>query len=458
MAWSAMVIKLLPEKAQILVKSRLISGGIWAVGGKVFVLPLGLLISALLTRVLSPDDMGAYIFAQSIVLSGIVIAQLGLGPTAVRMIAGPLGTGDLGAVRDNVRNLLQWGLAGVLITAVLIILLKNFIGIEPNAVIGVSLWMIVLAIQKLMAEILRGFHDIRAAALIGDASAGGLISYIVAAVMLLFVWQLYGHIGFPAALTITVIAGATAVIWAFITLLRKLRSLNFSKGKGNAHFSWAFLYAALPVLVHTLATLLQNQSGIWMLEAFQPSSDVALYGVATRVVVLIAVPLNIVNSVVSPMIPDLFGKGETGKLERILRGLATLSTLPAVLALLAFIAVGPIFLELVFGEFYRAAEALLVILTVGTIFNVMAGSCGLTLLMAGHQKVLMNISIFSGLITITGVYLAAARWGTVGVAIVVSGTLLLKNLLMLYFTKRLTGIWTHVTLRLDRRTIAALLN
>jgi O-antigen/teichoic acid export membrane protein len=62
-----MVIKLLPEKAQILVKSRLISGGIWAVGGKVFVLPLGLLISALLTRVLSPDDMGAYIFAQSIV-------------------------------------------------------------------------------------------------------------------------------------------------------------------------------------------------------------------------------------------------------------------------------------------------------------------------------------------------------------------------------------------------------
>jgi O-antigen/teichoic acid export membrane protein len=452
-----MVIKLLPVKAQTLVRSRLISGGVWAVGGKVFVLPLGLLISALLTRVLSPDDMGAYIFAQSIVLSGIVVAQLGLGPTAVRMIAGPLGTGDLVSVRDNVRNLLQWGLTGALITAVLMILFKNFIGIEPNVVVWVALWTLVLAIQKLMTEILRGFHDIRAAALIGDASSGGLISYIVTAVILLFVWQLYGQIGFPAALLITVIAGTIAVIWGFVMLARKLQSLNLTRGRGDTHFSWSFLYAALPVLGHTLATLLQNQSGIWFLEAFQPSSDVALYGVAARVVVLITVPLSVVNSVIAPMIPDLFGKGETERLERILRGLSTLSTIPAVIALIVFFLAGPFFLQLVFGEFYRAAGNLLIILTLGTVFNVMAGSCGLTLILTGHQKTLMGISIFTGLLTAVAVYYTAGRFGTIGVASVVSASLFLKNVLMIIFNKRLTGIWAHAMLRLDSRTIADLL-
>jgi O-antigen/teichoic acid export membrane protein len=318
--------------------------------------------------------------------------------------------------------------------------------------------MVVLAIQKLTAEILRGFHDIRAAALIGDANAGGLISYSVAAVMLLFVWRLYGHIEFPAAVTITVIAGATAVIWAFVMLVRKLRSLNFPKARGTAHFSWSFLYAALPVLVHTLATLLQNQSGVWMLKTFQPSSEVALYGVAARVVALIVVPLSVVNSVIAPMIPDLFGQGKIGRLERILRSMSTLSTIPAIIALIAFIVAGPFFLQLVFGEFYRAAGDLLIILTIGTTFNVMAGSCGLTLVMTGHQKTLMNISIFTGLLTVVSVYFAASRFGAVGVASAVSANLLLKNTLMVIFNKRLTGMWTHTMLIFKRRILVDLLN
>lgn len=455
---NALTNKSLLKKIQILIQSRLFSGGIWAMGGKLIGLPLGLFISVLLARVLSPDDMGSYIFAQSIVLSGIVIAQLGLGPTAVRTISAPLGINDLAAVRDNVRNLLQWGLLGALITAVIMNLLSDMLGIEPYIIIWVSLWTIVLAVQKLLAEIMRGFHDIRAATLIGDASAGGLISYIAATIMLLFIWYAYREIELTTALIITVMSGSIAAIWALVILAKTLRSLNLPKGKESAHFSWQFLYAALPILVHTVATLLQNQSGIWMLEAFQPSSEVALYGVAARLVALIGVPLSVVNSVIPPIIPDLYAKGEVGKLERILRGLATLSTLPAVLTLIIFLLAGPHILKLLYGEFYGSASNLLIILTLGTVFNVIAGSCGLTLLLTGHQKTMMGISISGGFFTIVAVYLAAPRFGTLGVASVVSGSLLIKNLVMLYFNKRLTGMWTHITLRFNKQLIADLLN
>jgi O-antigen/teichoic acid export membrane protein len=453
-----MVNKSLPSRAQMIIRSRLFNDGIWAVGGKVFVLPLGLLISALLTRLLSPDDMGTYIFAQSLVLSGVAMSQLGLGPTAVRMIAASLGIDDLASVRDHVRNLLQWGLAGAFVTAILASFLSNSIGVEPDAVIWISLWILVLTAQKLMAEILRGFHDIRAAVLIGDGSTGGLISYLAAAAILMFVWWVYGQIELPTALTIVVAAGAIAVILAVVMLIRKLNSLNLPKGKGSKHFSWPVLYTALPVLAHTLATLLQNQSGIWMLEAFQPSSEVALYGVAARLVALIAVPLSVVNSIVAPIIPDLFWQGKTEKLERILRGLTALSTLPALMALGLFWVAGPFFLGFLFGEYYRDASGILVILTIGVVFNVMAGSSGLTLIMTGHQKILMGISIFTGVLTIVAVYFAAGRYGAVGVATVVSANLLLKNILMVIFNRRLTGMWTHATIKFNRRVIADLLN
>jgi Na+-driven multidrug efflux pump len=49
-------------------------------------------------------------------------------------------------------------------------------------------------------------------------------------------------------------------------------------------------------------------------------------------------------------------------------------------------------------------------------------------------------------------------FGVLGVAIAVAVSTMLKNLMMLLAIKRLIGIWTHATLRFDRRSISALLN
>ena len=70
----------------------------------------------------------------------------------------------------------------------------------------------------------------------------------------------------------------------------------------------------------------------------------------------------------------------------------------------------------------------------------------------------MGISIFTGVLTIVAVYFAASRFGAVGVATVVSANLLLKNISMVIFNKRLTGMWTHATLKLNRRIIVDLLD
>lgn len=457
MNWRAKKNHLL-SRVQSLFHSHLFKGGLWAVVGKAFGLPISLLISFLLPRILSPNDMGVFIFAESVVLSGSVVAQLGLGPTTVRLIAGPLSEGKFDSVRENIRNLLQWGLAGAITVVISINLLRGLIGVESIIAIWISLWIVVLVFQKLFTEVLRGFNDIRAAVLVGDSRTGGLISYIASSIMLFLAWRVFGHVKLTFSLFIMVIAGSSAVILALFLLRRKLRDLNYSKTLPGRNFSFPLLISALPVLIHTLATILQNQSGIWMLKTFQSASEVALFGVASKFLIMVTLPLQIVTSVVSPLITKLYWRDETDKLERILRGLSTLSALPVITVLIVFTVGGSTILSILFGEYYRAANDLLMILMFGNAFHVMAGSCGLTLVMTGHQKTLMGISLFSGISTSLAAYLVADRFGTLGVASVISVVLILKNVLMLIYTKRLTGIWTHAALRLDRRTITNLLN
>ena len=61
-----------------LLKRRLLRGGGWAFGGKMLVALTGLLSSALLARLLTPQALGTYFLAYSIVNVGTTLGALGL--------------------------------------------------------------------------------------------------------------------------------------------------------------------------------------------------------------------------------------------------------------------------------------------------------------------------------------------------------------------------------------------
>ncbi len=60
-------------------RRRLLSGGVWAFAGKIFTALAQLAATALLARLLSPRDMGAYFLAYSLVTVGSMIGFGGLG-------------------------------------------------------------------------------------------------------------------------------------------------------------------------------------------------------------------------------------------------------------------------------------------------------------------------------------------------------------------------------------------
>ena len=80
----------------------------------------------------------------------------------------------------------------------------------------------------------------------------------------------------------------------------------------------------------------------------------------------------------------------------------------------------------------------------GYLANVWVGSCGVTLIMTGHQVVLMGISVISALFVLAGAMWAVQEHGAIGVASVAAAGQVLHNMLMLVGARATTGIWTHV--------------
>jgi O-antigen/teichoic acid export membrane protein len=86
------------------------------------------------------------------------------------------------------------------------------------------------------------------------------------------------------------------------------------------------------------------------------------------------------------------------------------------------------------------------LLSVGKLVNVWTGSCGMTLIMTGHQTPLMRITIVTSVLTVIGAILAVGRFGMVGVAAVVSGGTVAQNLAMWLAARSYCGLWTHAGL------------
>jgi O-antigen/teichoic acid export membrane protein len=427
------------------IKHRLLSGGLWALSGKVLTAFTGLATYALLARLLSPQDLGVYFLALSIVLLGTAVGSLGLQQTVLRFVAESIGRNQPGRVRRAVSTIYILGILGAL-AAGLAYLLFGDILVEKlfasPALVGitglVASFMVVMTLQGLLAETFRGFHDIRLATLFG-----GLVTSMLLSVFLALLWLLKGHSNLGTVMLLAVgstLASAAVAAWLLrsriSSLARDSAYVGMREFKEIVDVSW-------PLWVTNVIIFALAQVDLWIVGAFRSQEDVALYGAAVKLVLYVVIPLQLINFVVAPLIAELYAQGRKRELESTLRSTATLAGVPAFIIVVSFVLLGRPILGLIFGGYYRDAALILVLLSVGYLAAVWAGSCGVTLIMTGHQMVLMGISIMSGLFVIAGAMWAVQEHGAVGVASVAAAGQVFHNIAMLIGAKATTGMWTH---------------
>ena len=425
------------------VKRKLLRGSAWVTGGRMLSIALGLALNALLARILTPTELGQYFTTMALVFVGSIIAQLGLDRAVVRFVSTALALDKPGQAKAVVRRVFFFCSIGAVVTALILALgLGGWLArnVYHDAVLATLMpiaagWLIITALQQLLVDTWRGFQRFDYSTLFDQVLIDILSVTIFGAIFLLHKTTSV-HQVVLLSMTFTL----TATVIAAGLLLGKLRRL----GDEGEPLPKGELYAmAWPLLITNIAIYLLGTSiDIWILGAFRPQSQVALYGVASRVMFLVATPYLILQGVTPPLIAEMYAKGKKREMERTLRMVSTVAGLPAALALVGFLLFGDKLLGVFYGDFYMQAAGVLAILSAGRLVAVWTGSAGVTLMMTGHQKSLMYITVFSGIASVTADLLLAPHFGKVGVAIGTATTQAMQNILQVLLAKRLVGVWT----------------
>ena len=109
----------------------------------------------------------------------------------------------------------------------------------------------------------------------------------------------------------------------------------------------------------------------------------------------------------------------------------------------------------IYGDFFAEGATVLAILSASRLYAVFTGNSGALLMMTGHQKTMMRITMLSAAFGLTTELLLVRPFGMVGVAVATALAQVLQNTLQLVFGKLRTGIWSQAELSL--RPIKAML-
>jgi len=433
--------------AKVLLKesifNRLLSGSIWAATGKIITIFFGFLCNIFLARLLDPESMGAYFLILSIVLFSAIFAQLGTNIAVVRFIAESMGTNRPARAAKAIYISLKIAVTGITLISFLFLsggghwlAVSAFNSKLMAGVIGIfTVWIAVIALQHLLSEIFRGFSRIDLSSIFG-----GILTNVLSFIFFVLIWLIYGNSNLHQVIVVSVISCGVSTICAFIFLFE---IINKIKGKSRLEGKELF-FVSIPLLFTNLVMFVISQIDIWIIGIFSHKEDVAIYGAASKLALLISVPILIVNAVVSPLIAELYAKGEKEKLEHTLRSTTTFASLPSFVFLVIYIVFGNNILGFAFGEIYREGSICLIILSFGQFFYVCSGSPGIVLMMTGFQKQIMAIIIICLVVCLFGSVIMIEYFGINGVAIATAGGLSLQATLLTFYVKKKTDILTPI--------------
>ena len=443
-------------------KRRLLSGSTWALGGKIGAAAIGIVTNGVLAHVLSKQEFGDYLLVFSIISVGAVVGSLGLPKTVLRFVAESMTLDQPGRARGAIYTALGLGFGGALITSLAYyFVVGEFVGgylfhsSALVAVVGLTTgWMAISAMQEIIAETFRGFHDIRMATLFGGLATGGKSAGLIMRVLLLgclaLLWATSGHTDLRTVMLVSVGSGAASALLSVLFLRKKVSPLG-ARGAEDPISAREELRDAFPILIISLTSfILLSAADLWILGVFGTKDEVALYGAASRLVTLIAMPLLMTNLVLPPIIAGMYAQGRTGQLERTLRSFSTLSGVPSLVFLAVFMVLGGPIMGLVYGNDYRSAAIILVLLSAGKLAAVWAGSCGAVLQFTGHQGSMLRINLLTSPLFVIGALLVVRDYGPIGVASMTAAITVVQNTALVLVAKRKTGMWTHVSLSPSR--------
>lgn len=173
------------------------------------------------------------------------------------------------------------------------------------------------------------------------------------------------------------------------------------------------------------------------------TSAAGIYATAAALVTLIGFGLVAVNSVIAPMLSELYSQNKMKALQRLATNVAYLIFGYTVLTTFGVVLFGETLLSL-FGEEFTLAYGVLIVLMFSKIVNSLTGSVGYMLTMTGNQRAALRIVAMSSVINLLLNLILIPAYGMIGAALAGVLATMLWNGLMYLEVKRQTGIDTTI--------------
>ena len=424
-------------------------GGITFAATQYLGMALGFVGSMLMVRMAGPQDVASYLLLLQAVNAVGLTMQLGLGPAALRFAPVSRGAGGTDATALLRRRLFKIQITLWAVIVPPLVLAWPWIARKLDApeLAKATPFLLVAAVLasfgNLADNYLRSFRMYGPSALLNQFMPRALVLGGFAGLWL----TAQRDVPWEVLISIYMASQLAAGLGYALTLPRTTaRETSEPRAAQPPPPIRTILGATTAMGLRSAASVLFVSSDLWVLAWARPHEEVAVYGIASRVLQVMGAIPGVANFLIPQEFSVLYADGRREEMERLARTASTTVAMISAASLTALLLLGRPAIRWAFGPTYLASWGILLILAVGSFWDTASGSAGFALQMSGHHNRLLGLTAGAAALNLALSLTLAPRWGGYGVAVATTATLIALNLAMVGSARRLVGVRTFAYL------------
>ncbi len=414
-------------------------GGVIAFILKISNVVLAFLNQVLLAQILGAGGIGEVILAISVVRISAQIARFGMEEALMKFISQYVDQKDDSLLKGTITFSLKFCFLFSVVFMLLVMVCSKYIAINifneeglvkllPVIALSIPAWVI----RDVIGGIMKGYKD-TFRALIPESIISPLFKIVVFLILILKgISPLYAIIAFVAG---EVLSGITAIKFLF-DKVKGLKSVKAKcKKKEVLDVAYTIIFTGMSIMIYMEADKL-------ILGMLSSAETVGIYGIASKLVLLVYFPMVAFGSIVPPIIASIHLSGNLQELRRIVRESTRWILSIAMPIILILLLEGRYILRYFYGSEFETGYIVLVILIIGQMIKAGSGMVGSMFQMTGEHKAYMKINIIFGIINIIMNLVLVPRYGMLGAAISTSFCLSMVDIISIFVIHKRLSVLT----------------
>ncbi len=410
--------------------------------GALFVYATGAVLSyvsqLLVARTIGADSFGIYSYVLAWVTMLAYLSTLGFHVSLLRFIP---------AYRANerwnlMRGIIKYSQRGTALVGILVVLVGFAIilaqrgSMRPELAVTFLIGIVTIPIisqHQINSSLVRAFGGIVKAIAPERVARDGVLMVTAG----LLAWS--GWFAKDA-----IVAMAAALISALATLallrffLRSLRPLQLAEATVE-YSAREWLKPTIPIMFIVIADALMTKSGVIALGMSGNTLDAGIFAVALSMSLITALPRMAVSAAFAPNVSDLHARNDLAGLRALASKASLLSVVGAVGVAAPLLVFNEQLLSL-FGKDFVVGAPIVATLIFGQVFAAACGPQQHIITMTGNERSAAIIMMSCAAFNLAACVLAISTFGTFGVAVAMSATLVIWNVVMAVYIFRKLGM------------------